>query len=142
MRSKNENGQAMVEFALIVPFLLIIVCGIIQVGWIYYNASMANTASRDGARYAAIHYMDDDYDEEYVKTYIMTLLPLSINCNKDTDILIQENTPNLNDIKVTINGSVDIFMPVIAKLFTDDDTSRTGVQLGINAFSIMRMEYR
>ena len=53
---KNEKGQALVEFALILPILLILVCGIIDFGWLYYNQITLNNAAREGARYAVIHY--------------------------------------------------------------------------------------
>ena len=32
---KSEKGQSMVEFALVVPLLLTILCGIIDMGWAY-----------------------------------------------------------------------------------------------------------
>jgi len=31
---KNEKGQAFVEFAIVLPLLLMILCGIIDYGWI------------------------------------------------------------------------------------------------------------
>ena len=53
---KTEKGQAMVEFALVLPVLLVLLCGIIDFGWLYYNQITLNNAAREGARYAVIHY--------------------------------------------------------------------------------------
>ena len=53
---KSEKGQAMVEFALVLPLLLILLCGIIDFGWLYYNQITLNNAAREGARYAVIYY--------------------------------------------------------------------------------------
>ncbi len=53
---RSERGQAMVEFALVLPFLLALLCGIIDFGWLYYNQITLNNAAREGARYAVIHY--------------------------------------------------------------------------------------
>ena len=53
---KSERGQAMVEFALVLPVLLALLCGIIDFGWLYYNQITLNNAAREGARYAVIHY--------------------------------------------------------------------------------------
>ena len=53
---RSEKGQAMVEFALILPLLLTLLCGIIDFGWMYYNQITLNNAAREGARYAVIHY--------------------------------------------------------------------------------------
>lgn len=55
-RRSNEKGQSMAEFALILPVLLIVLCGIIDFGWLYYNQITLNNAAREGARYAVIHY--------------------------------------------------------------------------------------
>jgi len=59
-RRKSESGQALVEFALVLPILLILLCGIIDFGWIYYNQISLSNAAREGARYAAIHYDPND----------------------------------------------------------------------------------
>ena len=53
---KSEKGQALVEFALVLPILLIVLCGIIDFGWLYYNQITLNNAAREGARYAVVHY--------------------------------------------------------------------------------------
>jgi len=47
---KKEKGQAMVETALVLPLFLLILCGIIDYGWIFSNQLMLNNSSRDGAR--------------------------------------------------------------------------------------------
>ncbi len=53
---RRESGQAMVEFALVLPILLAVLCGIIDFGWLYYNQLTLTNAAREGARYAVIHY--------------------------------------------------------------------------------------
>ena len=58
---RREHGQALVEFALVLPILLLLLCGIIDFGWLYYNQITLNNAAREGARYAVIHY-DPDHD--------------------------------------------------------------------------------
>lgn len=53
---ENEDGQSLVEFALVLPILLLLICAIIDFGWLYYNQITLNNAAREGARYAVIHY--------------------------------------------------------------------------------------
>jgi Flp pilus assembly protein TadG len=53
---RTEKGQAMVEFALVLPLLIALLCGIIDFGWLYYNQIALSNAAREGARYAVIHY--------------------------------------------------------------------------------------
>jgi len=52
---KREEGQAMVEFSLILPVLLLLLCGILDFGWILSNELIASNTSREAARYAAVH---------------------------------------------------------------------------------------
>lgn len=56
MKFKSEKGQAMVEFALILPILLAIIGGIIDFGWVYHQQVLANNYSRESARYVSINY--------------------------------------------------------------------------------------
>ena len=57
--AKNEKGQAMVEFALILPLLILLLCGIIDFGWIFGNQLILNNAGRDTARTMAINYDEE-----------------------------------------------------------------------------------
>lgn len=50
MAKKNQNGAAVVEFAVILPLLLLLVFGIIEFGVLIYNKAMITNASREGAR--------------------------------------------------------------------------------------------
>ena len=53
-RSKRQEGaQGMVEFALILPLLLLVVFGIIELGRLLVIYSSVGTASREAARYAS-----------------------------------------------------------------------------------------
>lgn len=54
-RSRRENGQAMVEFALTITFLTILILSIVEMlGFIYTYSVMAN-AAKEGVRYAIVH---------------------------------------------------------------------------------------
>jgi Flp pilus assembly protein TadG len=53
-RVRNENGQAMVEFALVLPILMALLLGIIQFGIVFNNYITLTDATRAGARKAAV----------------------------------------------------------------------------------------
>jgi Flp pilus assembly protein TadG len=53
-RSKRENGQTMVEFALVLPILLMLLLGIIQFGIAFNNYLAVTDAVRAGARQGAV----------------------------------------------------------------------------------------
>lgn len=58
MKSGTEKGAAVVEFALILPLLLLLVFGIIEFGLLLYNKAMLTNASREGARAGIVYSAD------------------------------------------------------------------------------------
>jgi hypothetical protein len=54
-RRRRTRGQALVEFALVVPWFFLMLFGIIEAGrFIYYYETLSN-ATREGARYAIVN---------------------------------------------------------------------------------------
>ncbi len=51
---RSQRGQSLVEFAIIVPILLTLVMGIVQLGLVYNNWVTLTDATRAGARQAAV----------------------------------------------------------------------------------------
>lgn len=51
---RNEDGAAVVEFALVMPILALIIFGIIDFGRAFYTVNNIISAVREGARYGAI----------------------------------------------------------------------------------------
>ncbi|APG26972.1 hypothetical protein A7E78_03465 [Syntrophotalea acetylenivorans] len=60
MKLRSEQGTAVVEFAVILPFLLVVIFGIVEFGFIFYNKAMLTNASREGARRAIVYQVDSD----------------------------------------------------------------------------------
>ena len=55
---KDQKGAAIVEFAIVLPLLVLLVFGIIEFGILLYNQSVITNASREGAR-AGITGLDE-----------------------------------------------------------------------------------
>lgn len=53
-RATDERGSVIVEFALIAPFLLLLVFGIIDFGWMLDRGNVVNNVTRDAARVASL----------------------------------------------------------------------------------------
>ena len=53
-KTREENGQALVEFALVAPLLFLILFGIVQFGIAFKNSIALTDAVRTGARQAAV----------------------------------------------------------------------------------------
>ena len=66
---RRENGQSMVELALILPFLLLLLVATVEAGFALRDYLMVQSANREGARLAVRtppgeQYMDHFRDEE------------------------------------------------------------------------------
>lgn len=55
MARRDERGQALVEFALILPVFLLIVLGILEVARAVWQENTLAYAAREGTRYAIVH---------------------------------------------------------------------------------------
>lgn len=53
MRSRHGRAQALVEFAIALPILILLVAGVLEVGRGYSIAVATSNAARDGARHVA-----------------------------------------------------------------------------------------
>lgn len=68
----DERGQALVEFALVLPILLILVVGIIEFGRAWNMHQIITDAAREGARKAAI--ADESVTQTQVENTVRTAL--------------------------------------------------------------------
>ena len=51
--ASGEAGESMVEFALVLPLLLMVLIGIVQFGLVHHAQNVATTAAQEGARVGA-----------------------------------------------------------------------------------------
>lgn len=52
---RRQIGQALVEFAVIIPIFLTLMYAVIEFGRFIYMVQILNNAAREGARYAIVH---------------------------------------------------------------------------------------
>lgn len=127
---KKEDGQAMVEFALVLPILILFVSGIIDFGWIFGNQLLANNACREAARYNAIHYNIDK----------MTIT----QARDKAEEIIEDRAPtvNINNVNVT-NSAENITVSLESDIFiiTPFLSAILGETFTLEATCIMKLEY-
>lgn len=58
---QKEAGAALVEFALILPLLLVLLFGIIEAAWAFNQQLEVRHGAREGARLVAVNAGDDDF---------------------------------------------------------------------------------
>jgi len=85
-RRRREGGQALVEFALVVPVFLILLLGIVDFGWALRSWITVTNSAREGARMGAVGATCDDIKQRAVDTSadLLTLSDVAVeNCQGD-----------------------------------------------------------
>ena len=57
---KNQEGAALVEFAIVLPLLILLFIGICEFGLLWYNSQVIINASREGARHGIVQWENAD----------------------------------------------------------------------------------
>jgi len=71
-RIRNSKGQALVEFALILPILLLLIIGIIEFGRAFYMKNTLTNAVRHAARQAVV---DSSWDQNTIRNWTYDAVP-------------------------------------------------------------------
>ena len=98
---KSENGQSLVEFALVLPVLLLILLGIVEFGWLFNAQISMTSAAREGARVLAVQEIKGSLNVGAVLTEI------SGPINNNTNHLTFQNNVSINPTIVN-SGSVTL----------------------------------
>ena len=132
---ENEDGQSLVEFALVFVFVLIpVLFGIIQFGFIFGGQIVMTGAAREGARMAIVGE-DNGLVLERMENYIKAAG--FITYEKDSAVITPENRENTDigdELSIDLFGSVPIIVPFIDFL-TDEEGNYP-----ISSSAIMRIE--
>ena len=76
---KSERGAALVEFALVVPFLMMIMCATIDFGLAVYQLANLQAAVREGGRFAAARFPYAPANDSTVKTIVYNYIASANN---------------------------------------------------------------
>lgn len=91
-RGRSQEGTAAVEFAIVLPILMLLTLGALDMGHMFYIDHLITNASREGARYAA----------KYTGT---PTLPTSTQVSNYIKTTLNYNAFNLNNLTVTTTSA-------------------------------------
>lgn len=120
-KMNRKKGQAMVETALVLPFIILILLGIIDFGILFNNYLIVSNASRECARNVVVGMTDTSLQTLY---YDVTR-PLDFNkLRMDVNVPPSERKKGV-EVTVTITYQYDFLTPIIGA-FTHGPVTLTG----------------
>ena len=105
----RKNGQELVEFAVMLPLLLIILIGVIDLGRVFHASITIANASRAGARYANSYGFEDNSG--------ITLNTLDISLKAQTEA--QNSGITLTSVSASCPGGCTRGGPVVVTVTHD-----------------------
>jgi Flp pilus assembly protein TadG len=139
-RWANEDGAQLVEFALVLPLLLLVVLAIAEFGFLFQRYEVLTNAAREGARIAVLPGYTQADVEARVEAYLTAGGVPFNDSNLTIPAMLNVATPTsvgpVNSRRVTVNYTYTFqFLSAIDEWF---DTSYT--TLPMTAVSEMRIE--
>ena len=112
MKRGKPVGQALVEFALVIPIIIFMIATFLDLSRAIFNYSSLSNAVREGTRYAIVHDPDDSAEIiSIVKNYLASMDP--------NDVFIYPDRVTLNGtdyVYVTATYNFDPVTPGLAAI--------------------------
>lgn len=146
IRILNENGATAVEFAVVLPLLLLVIFAIIEFSVVMYNKAMITDASRNGARTGVMYRWPEPVPEseirEIVENHLQERLITFANDASDLPIIRINGAGGSKGDLLTIEVDYAhrfLILPGFAAAFFGGGNGVNG-SLQLSARAIMRME--
>ena len=110
-----EEGQSVVEAALVIPLFILILCGVLDFGWILSNQLKIDNCAREGARYAVIKSSSSEL------VSLVTSRVNDVSGEGSSSGLTVTVTVSGDDIEVKVSKDVKVLTP-LAGIFADNQT--------------------
>lgn len=111
---KNQRGQSIVEFALIMPLIILILFGIFEFGRIFYSYIVITNSAREGARIGAVGKPDDEIIARIRETAPLPQADMKLSVTKLEPSQDQRKSGLPLTVEVTYN--VDLITPLFSDI--------------------------
>lgn len=128
LRGYGDRGQDLVEFALILPVLLLLLLGIMEFGIVIFTYDTIANAAREGARYGIIHHEPgDDSDIEAATRRLTTgldpaALGIDIDLSDPNRIQVEifyEYNLITGPVILAVGGNPALNLHTVATMYTE-----------------------
>ncbi len=105
---RDERGQALLEMALVLPILILLLLGVVELGQVTYSYITVNNAARAGARVASVGGTDSDIAAAVQQASpALTSADLTVNISP-----VQGSRQSGQPVTVDVRYPVTLVMPI------------------------------
>jgi Flp pilus assembly protein TadG len=117
-RPDRQQGQALLEFALVISFLFLLIFAIIDFSRVFFGYATMSNGVREGARYAIVHPNDNAGIEEAARAMMFVIgAPVEVTVSfPDTDGGGGPCHSRECRVVVTATSNFDVWTPVVPTL--------------------------
>lgn len=112
-RPGSERGNALVEFALVLPLLLLIFAGIVDFGFLFQRYEVITNAAREGARIGVLPGYEATDVQQRVLDYVQAGLSMSAD-----DAATAVGTPDVQIVMLTAGTGAPFAATQVTVSFT------------------------
>lgn len=124
---KNKKGQAIVELAIILPFLLLLIIGMVDCGRVMNAYLVTTNASREGARQASVGKNDTEViasiqnaaDSLDTPRLQITIMPQASERTRGTEV------------RISVSYPVEIITPLIGQIISNPYMIQTSTSMRV-----------
>ncbi len=147
-REKKERGQALVEFALLIPIFFVLLFAVVDFGMGFYSWITVTNSAREGARLGAVHPPLDVASSpcfgkaslvQCIEDRVRVTAGLADQDTKMTVTIDGEQGPSGGSVVVKVDYGYDLITPLAGLVqFLSGDT--IGSTLNLSSTADMRLE--
>jgi Flp pilus assembly protein TadG len=131
--TRRQRGDALVEFAMLGPILILVVFGILEMGRVLDAWIVVQNAAREGARAGAmVPSSDTQTPLSTAQTYLQNGLGGRIGVDVTLPAQAVQVTPSTNAVQVTAEADVRIYTPVVQSILS--------AQVPVRGTAVMRRQ--
>jgi hypothetical protein len=108
---KEQKGQSLVEFALVLPLLLLLICGIVDLGRLLFAYTSLNMTAQESVRLGGLGKGDAE-----IVTYAINHISVGKLVASGVKIEPKEPRKSGEDVTVTLSYSLPFITPIISKI--------------------------
>jgi len=109
---KDEKGQAVVEMAITLPLLMLILCAILDFGWLMSNQMIVDECSREGARYGIVNASAGGA-ASLISAHVISTAPSFISNLLSVSVTFSNpSNPTSGDVTVQVSCNVKSLTPL------------------------------